>query len=69
MVRAAQRMRALMEKGKKDFQVRYIRWSYRIRGRVARIHRKRIARAMVTEDCRRSRRGVRGGGARKKQAV
>lgn len=33
--------------GKNDFQVKYIRTSYRIRGRVARVHRKRAARQVV----------------------
>lgn len=31
------RINILMASGRKDFQVRYIRWSYRMRGYVARI--------------------------------
>jgi hypothetical protein len=36
-------------KGRKLFHVRYIRWSYRIRGSAARIHTKIVARIMVLE--------------------
>lgn len=46
-----------MEKRRNDFQVRYMRWSYRMRGMVPRVHRKRKAKAIVAEARRRSVRG------------
>lgn len=33
--------------GKKFFHVKYIRWSYRIRGNVARTHTNRVANSIV----------------------
>jgi hypothetical protein len=45
--------------GRNLFQVRYIRLSYRIRGSVARIHTKIVARIMVLIiSCRLKKRGV-----------
>lgn len=47
-------------KGRKVFQVRFIRWSYRIRGRVARTQINNVASNSVFKDVNRSDKGFKG---------